>query len=407
MVSKASCLLPLALALGLLACGGDDAEPAGGTGGSGGGAGSGGGSAACQTQPAAARAGCDSAALLEVPADRGERGPWTVGSRLTTLGGFPLEVWYPARVDGASCPATVRYDIREHLPESQQKKIPDSANPFQDCDCYPDLPLDAEHGPYPVIVMVHGTAAFRTLSLDLQTHWASQGFVVLAADHPGIRLKHLLGALTGEPYDVTTDQAGNVRDILAALDAPSGELAFLAGNIDRGRVGLAGHSAGGGAISKLGGEAGVQVLASLSSGGTEAGSSLKSTLVLSGLEDGLVDFQKGAVVGYDASPTAKRLVGVNGAGHSLPTELCLLGADQGGILQIAIDNGVDVPPFIAVLAQDGCAPTNLDAERGLHITRALTTLVFEETLACSSTATTALAQTQSVFPEVSEFREDL
>ena len=47
------------------------------------------------------------------------------------------------------------------------------------------------------VVFVHGTASFRTQSLTQMTHWASRGFVVLAADHPKIRLKDLLANLGG------------------------------------------------------------------------------------------------------------------------------------------------------------------------------------------------------------------
>ena len=110
---------------------------------------------------------------------------------------------------------------------------------------------------------------------------------------------------------------------------------------------------------------------------------------------------------YDGSPTKKRLVGVTGAGHSLPTDLCTLGADKGGILQIAVDHGVDVPATIVKLAQDGCAAENLAPEDGLAIVRGVTTAALEETLSCSAGATTALSGTQSTYPEVGDFREAL
>ena len=84
------------------------------------------------------------------------------------------------------------YDLREHLPKSEQGKISDSKNPWQACSCYRDLPIDEGHGPYPVLVFVHGTAGFRTQSLSQLTHLASRGFVVLAADHPGLMLADIL-----------------------------------------------------------------------------------------------------------------------------------------------------------------------------------------------------------------------
>ena len=48
---------------------------------------------------------------------------------------------------------------------------------------------------FPVIVFVHGTAGWRSQSLSLVSHWASRGFVVVAADYPGICLHDLLDAV--------------------------------------------------------------------------------------------------------------------------------------------------------------------------------------------------------------------
>ncbi len=402
----------VAVALALFACSSESADDgAGGSAGSGGqagAAGSGGSAGACvptTPTPPADAAGCDAATRLEVPEDTSARGPWPVGARLATIAGLPAEVWYPAELGTEQCKPKVEYDIREQLPDSEAQKIPDADTPMQLCDCYRDLPLDANHGPYPIVLMVHGTAAFRTLSLSLQTHWASRGFVVVAADHPGIRLKHLLALLIGQPTGETIDQAGDIEKMLPELKAPSGDLAFLDGHVDAARLGLAGHSAGGGAIAGFGDSA--QVLIPLSAGGTQAGSALVSSLVVSGMSDGVVDFTSKVVAGYDASPAKKRLVGVTGAGHSLPTDLCTLGAEQGGILQIAADHGVDVPPTIVKLAQDGCAPENLSAEAGMKIVRGVTTAALEETLACSATATAQLANTESSYPDVGDFRQEL
>lgn len=78
------------------------------------------------------------------------------------------------------------------LPDSEQGKIPDDDAPRIVGEAYRDLPIDADFGPYPVIVFVHGTAGYRYTSLPQMTHWASRGFVVLAADHPGLNLQDLL-----------------------------------------------------------------------------------------------------------------------------------------------------------------------------------------------------------------------
>ena len=136
--------------------------------------------------------GCDDAVLLDRSDDPTVRGPWPVGTRDVMLGDVRVAVWYPAEIgsDEGTEPAT--YDIRDVLPPSQQDLITDEDNPLQVCDCARDLPLDTTHGPYPFVVFVHGTAAWRSQSLTQMTHWASRGFVVIAADHPGLKLGDVL-----------------------------------------------------------------------------------------------------------------------------------------------------------------------------------------------------------------------
>jgi hypothetical protein len=172
-----------------------------------------------------------------------------------------------------------------------------------------DLPLDEKRGPYPVVIFVHGTASFRTQSLTQMVHWASRGFVVLSADHPGIGLKDIIG----NTFDFG-NQSRNTDRLVTAVQSPSGPLAFLAGRIDTARIALSGHSAGGNAIGGLDDRAGVLVRMPLAAGGTSAGAALVSTLVMGGKDDMIVQYSRQKMV-YDASPPKKRLVGIANAGH--------------------------------------------------------------------------------------------
>ena len=51
--------------------------------------------------------------------------------------------------------------IGAESPAVEAAKIPDGDNPWQPCDCIRDLPLDDAHGPYPVVVFVHGVEIYR------------------------------------------------------------------------------------------------------------------------------------------------------------------------------------------------------------------------------------------------------
>lgn len=350
--------------------------------------------------PPPAEASCEGSTLLAVPEDPAARGPWAVGARTVTLSGLTTEIWYPAAAGSEQGKEQARYDLREHLRDSDQGKIPDEDNPWQACDCYRDLPLDEAHGPYPVVVFLHGTAGFRTQSLTQMTHWASRGFVVVAADHPKLELKYVLDLQLG------ADQEGDARTLLDTLESPVGEAAFLAGRVSPERRAVVGHSAGGAALAGLGLESGVRVLIPMAAGGVNPGPALRSALILGAMDDGVVDYAQ-QQDGYETSPSPKRLVGLADAGHLAFSDLCAIGEDQGGLLQVAIDHGIEVNPLIASLAQDGCEEGQLPHERGWAIINHATAAALEEHLACSAGAADALSTIAEAFPEVGELREAL
>lgn len=356
------------------------------------------------SQPSLRQGACEGARLLPALEDPGARGPWPVGVKTLTVAGLTTEVWYPARVGSEAGKGKVHYDVREHLPGSERKKIPDDANPDHPCDCYRDLPLDEDHGPYPTVIFVHGTAAFRTQSATQMAHWASRGFVVLSQDHPGIQLKDVLSSMGMTVMGA--DQKGNTYKLIEALERNDESLAFFEGHLDPHRRALAGHSAGAGAVGGLAGRPGVEVIVAMAGGGSSAGGSLKSTLVLAGLDDTITKFPK-IESGYEATPTKKRLVGLSHAGHLAFSDLCFIGREHGGILAIAKDHGVNVPNFIASLAQDGCKEGQLPAEQGWDVINYTSSAALEETLMCSPSATRALARAKERFAAVGDFREAL
>lgn len=334
---------------------------------------------------------CADRVTLPVPLDPQQPGPWPVGARTLQLGGLTTEVWYPAVPGSEAGLPTATYDIRKHLAEADAAKISDAANPLQQCNCVRDLPVDTSRGPYPLIVFVHGTAAFRSQSLQHVTHWVSRGFVVVSQDHPGLELKDVLA------FNFGAEQEANTRALLASFRTALPD--FLQGAVDMTRMAAIGHSAGGGAIEALGDEPGMQVLIPLASGGTVAGPYLRSSLVLAGDSDGVVQLPQ-TRKGYDKSPLPKRLVVLAGAGHLAFSDLCLIGASQGGILQVALDSGIEVLPLIATLARDGCAPEDLAPEKGFAIIHGATSAALEEHLTCRGDQSAFFAALPTALPNV-------
>lgn len=345
--------------------------------------------------------GCDGAKLRAVPRDPAMRGPWAVGARTVTIGGLRTEIWYPAPPGSDATPA--RYDIRTALPASEAAKIPDADNPWQDCDCARELPLDDAYGPYPVVLFVHGTAAFRHQSLPIVTHWASRGFVVVAADHPGLYLGDFITQACGgqpPPQNLSAD----LDTVIAALGTPTGELGFLAGHIDTARIAVAGHSAGGAAAAAAAIKPGVRVVAVMAGvRATAASPTLESTLYLGGLDDGIASFGQVSTA-WTGSPSPRRLFGIEHGGHLMFSDLCETKNPRGqDLLQIASEHQVCGAQLAGFLFD--CDPAHLDGPTAWGIVDYATTAVFEPVLQCRGT--TDPSEIRGAYPAVTDYREAL
>ena len=349
-------------------------------------------------------AGCEGASLYERPADPAAPGPWPVGAKTVTVNGFNVEVWYPAEFGSDAGVEPKVYDIREQLPPSQMGIIPDEDNPWQPCDCSSDLPLDSAHGPYPLVVFVHGTAGWRTQSLSQMTHWASRGFVVAAADYEGLKLGHILANLCPDSGG-TQNLSADTDAVIAAVTGAGGDLAFLSGAVDATRVAVAGHSAGGGAAASSSNKAGVRVVIPMAAGSSvSASATLESVLLMGGDADSVVSYSstQGA---YDGSVSPKRLVGLSNAGHLAFSDLCAMKNTNGeNLLQIANEYGICGAQAAGFLFD--CSETLLGTEMARPIVNYATTVVLEDVLQCRDDGAD-LSMIESVYADVSEYREAL
>ncbi len=362
--------------------------------------------AATPTAPdAGPTATCGDATFLPLPTDTAAPGPWPVGARTVAVGPLAVEVWYPATPGSDAGAEPLQYDIRLQLPPSQQDKIPDEDNPWQVCDCARDLPLDTGHGPYPVIVFIHGTAGFRTQSLTQMTHWASRGFIVLAADHPGLKLADALSFLCPDSASGPQDLAGNVDDMLAALAGGAGDLAFVDGHADLDRIAVIGHSAGGNTVANLTNRDGVRVCIPMAANTRPAPApTLESSLLLGALSDTVVAYT-GTQSAFNSAPRPKRLVGISNTGHLAFSDLCELQNDSGdNIVEIATDYGVCGVGLAGFLFD--CNPSYLDAAIVRDIVNATTSAVLEDVLMCSD-AEAVFDTLESAYPDVAELQQQL
>jgi dienelactone hydrolase len=355
--------------------------------------------------PGATVTGCDGASFLENPVDPMARGPWPVGARTVTIGRLTVEVFYPAQVGSDAGKTAATYDIREQLPASERPKISDTDNPVQHCDCFRDLPLDTAHGKYPGVLFVHGTAAFRHQSLPIETHWASRGFIVVAADHPGLKLGDILGQACQQPASGAQDLSGDLDAVIAALQAPTGDLAFLSGHLDTTRLAVSGHSAGAGAAAAASTKPGVQVVLSFAgAGATTTSSSLKQTLYMAGASDNIASWNH-VKMAWDGSPKPRRLVEIGNAGHLVFSDLCQTKNAAGkNLLEIATANNVCGAQFAGFLFD--CNASFVDGPTGWDVVNYASSSVLESVLQCSKTSPD-LSGIKAALPAVSDYLEAL
>lgn len=325
-------------------------------------------------------AGCASVSLYERAPDPAERGPWPVGVKTVKMGRLDVEVLYPAVPGSEEGLEAMEVDIRYALPESEQAKVTDDVRPHQSCDCYRDLPLDDTQGPYPLVLFVHGTASWRTQSLSLMEHWASRGFVVASADHPGLWLSDILASVCGLPPSGSQDLQGDLSAMLAGFTNGSEGLEFLTGRVDLARIAVAGHSAGANAATAAAELDGVQVVISMAGSGGTSVTALTSALFVGGMADSVVSFSE-TQKAYDGTTVARRLVGITGGGHLVFSDICELTNDQGqDLVEIATEAGVCGTMFAAFLFD--CAASTIPAEDSNAIIKGATTWELESHLHC-------------------------
>lgn len=212
----------------------------------------------------------DDDTAFDEPFDPTARGPYAVGNRtilfknpsrfcLPSRGARQLltEVWYPAPEWTRDLP---RDSVDKYLGDwfGLIMKIfgylvppEELANFTAQRNSARDVPLRADRGPYPVVLISHGNAAIRFAHMSQGEYLASHGYIVAAPDHIGNAIFVTLPdrLVIYNPLLMPSAFLSRIGDMAFLADEftrlnendPEG---FFTGLVDTNHIGLAGHSFG-------------------------------------------------------------------------------------------------------------------------------------------------------------------
>jgi pimeloyl-ACP methyl ester carboxylesterase len=226
--------------------------------------------------------------VYEIPAPEGEYAIGTFTFELTdpdrvemygkhaeasdSLRRLRVQLWYPSdQVNGYKRVAWLQDGIKLSRSLAKEMKLPffvlDHTKDVLS-NAYLEAPISDDKDKFPVIVLSHGWMGFRNLHNDFAELLASNGYVVLGIDHTyGSQLTLFDDGFAAELYksalpdrDSTSDfldyanqlvltYAGDIKLVLDSLESLNdGEYSkSINGELDLSRIGLMGHSTGGGA----------------------------------------------------------------------------------------------------------------------------------------------------------------
>lgn len=316
--------------------------------------------ATCGSSPTA---GSTQAGSVTASAPYASKGPYAVGyTTLALSGGRRVVVWYPADRSSAGGHPQETVDLTGMLSPALQAKVPSADRVLYPADANWDAPPISKGAPFPLVLFSHGYAGFPEQSVTLTTHLASWGFVVAAPDHVERSLDGLLGTAS-EGVPAMSDSAV-LEATQALVEEASSASGMLHGLVNTGEVAVIGHSAGAtAAYETASADPAIRSWISYSVAlGPDSGVAHppppvpdKPGMVMLGTADGIIPPSTSRAV-FAGMRSPKYLVEIGGAGHLVFSDICLIGRSKGGVVGIARELQLPIPPSLLKLGSDGCYP---------------------------------------------------
>ena len=270
-------------------------------------------------------------------------GPYAAGTaRVVMANGDPVQLWYPVDKSAVQGLSPYTYHLRQWLTGSEVASpvlagMPDAVQ----TDSYQNVPIANDTGPsgdpdrsFPVVLFSHGYASYPEQSSFLTTHLAQWGFVVAAPDHRSRDLASVLADSTG-PSSGSTDTApvvvdSDIDDLDNTLDylrqqneTPNAPLEH---HLDLSKVGVLGHSSGGGTAVTMADNPVVRTYVALAPAPGTPPTTHKPGLVMDGSADMVLPPADVRQL-YDTLPTPKRLIVIDDTGHNVFDDICTVASD--------------------------------------------------------------------------------
>jgi len=321
-------------------------------------------------------------------------GPYPVGRTVLPMGDRQVWVFYPADPAGtASVEKLTKYSSIEVFPEALKAVAPPQLVQDIPIDAYRDA-LASTAGPFPVVIHSHGVSGHAALASRHLNLLASWGFVGAAVEYPERDLAaNALGqqkqaddvAIQGRTLALLTEQNGTGPlagimnlDLLAAEGHSAGGSAALRFAADPAVKTVIGQAPGAGVRIEvpeaLTGEANAEARAAFVTQALDAAYAStpppdKPSMIIAGELDAIIPLTSiEKTFAWLAPP--KRFAVIKNAGHFSFGDFCEPIQTLGGVTQFA--RQIPVPEGVLQSADDGCLPSNLEAETAYGVIDHLT-----------------------------------
>jgi alpha-beta hydrolase superfamily lysophospholipase len=256
--------------------------------------------------------------------------------------GDRLQLWYPVDNPAVQGLAPYTYHLRQWLTkaEATSPALTDMPDAVQ-TDSYLNAPMATDtaasgnpNDAFPIVLFSHGSASYPEQSSFLTEHLAQWGFVVAAPDHRSRDLASVLADSTNSPtassdtapvvVDSDIDDLDNTLAYLRQQNATPN--AFFHHHLDFSKVGVLGHSSGGGTAVTMADKPVVRTYVALAPAPGTPPSAHKPGLVMDGSADKVLS-PSAVLQLYASLPTPKRLIVIKGTGHNVFDDVCTVASD--------------------------------------------------------------------------------